>query len=90
MDVGEMQRKLSGWAAQDKTLRFYDLYHLLYDRDWLRLAHDAVAQSAGSATAGCDGITMGRFDTFAKLWTLCQPCHKSKIQSDRRAESPVP
>jgi retron-type reverse transcriptase len=25
---------------------------------WLRLAHDPVAQSVGSVTAGCDGIDM--------------------------------
>lgn len=30
--------------------------------DWLRLAHDYVAQNAGSITAGCDGITMSLFD----------------------------
>ena len=35
MNVGEMQRKLSLWAEQDKDHRFYDLYHLLYDTDWL-------------------------------------------------------
>ena len=38
MDVGDRQRKLSVWAAQDQDHRFYDLYHLLYDKDWLRLA----------------------------------------------------
>lgn len=30
--------------------------------DWLRLAHDYVAQNAGSITAGCDGINMSLFD----------------------------
>jgi len=62
MNVGEMQRKLSQWATQDKERKFYDLYDLLYDRDWLRLAHDYVKQNAGSITAGCDGINMARFD----------------------------
>lgn len=62
MDIGEMQRKLSLWAEQDKNRKFFDLYHLLYDREWLRLAHDYVAQNAGSATAGCDGIDMETFD----------------------------
>ncbi len=57
-----MQRKLSQWATQDKGHRFYDLYHLLYDETWLRLAHDHVAQNAGSITAGCDGINMRQFD----------------------------
>lgn len=62
MNVGEMQRKLSLWAAQDKEHKFFDLYHLLYDKDWLRLAHDYVKQNAGSLTAGCDGINMKLFD----------------------------
>jgi len=62
MNVGEMQRKLSTWATQDKGRKFYDLYGLLYDRDWLRLAHDYVRQNAGSMTAGCDGINMSVFD----------------------------
>src|SRR5438445_10813291 len=57
-----MQRKLSLWADQDKERKFYGLYDLLYDKDWLRLAHDHVAQNAGSVTAGCDGIDMKSFD----------------------------
>jgi hypothetical protein len=35
MNVGEMQRKLSQWATQDKERKFYGLYDLLYDGDWL-------------------------------------------------------
>jgi RNA-directed DNA polymerase len=62
VNVGELQRKLSRWAEQDRERQFFDLYHLLYDKDWLRLAHDSVAQNAGSVTAGCDGITMRDFD----------------------------
>ena len=62
MNVGEMQRKLSLWAEQDKEHKFFDLYHLLYDKQWLRLAHDYVKQNAGSKTAGCDGINMSAFD----------------------------
>jgi RNA-directed DNA polymerase len=57
-----MQRELSLWAEQDKNHKFFDLYHLLYDMNWLRLAHDYVKQNAGSVTAGCDGITMTDFD----------------------------
>jgi len=57
-----MQRKLSRWAEQDKTKQFDGLFDLLCDKDWLRLAHDHVAQKAGSRTAGCDGITRKAFD----------------------------
>lgn len=62
MNIGEMQRKLSLWAEQDAERTFYDLYKLISRRDWLLLAHDHVAQNAGSITAGCDGITMKDFD----------------------------
>ena len=43
-------------------MKFFDLYHLLHDRDWLLLAHDYVKQNAGSRTAGCDGINMRIWD----------------------------
>jgi group II intron reverse transcriptase/maturase len=62
MNVGEMQRKLSQWATQDKERQFYGLYDLLSDSDWLRRAHDYVTQNAGSVTAGCDGINIATFD----------------------------
>jgi len=61
MNIGEMQRKLSLKAEKDKEHRFADLYNLLYDPHWLRLAHDRVAENAGSITAGCDGFTMATF-----------------------------
>jgi RNA-directed DNA polymerase len=62
MNIGEMQRKLSLWAEQDKGRKFYGLFDLIRDMAWLRLAHDHVAQNAGSKTAGCDGLDMGAFD----------------------------
>lgn len=62
MNIGEMQRKLSLWAEQDKERKFYGLYQFLYEPDWLQLAHDYVSQNAGSKTAGCDGINMKFFD----------------------------
>jgi RNA-directed DNA polymerase len=57
-----MQRKLSRWAEQDKERQFYGLFDLLCDPDWLHLAHDHMAQNAGSKTAGCDGVVMSAFD----------------------------
>ena len=72
MDIGERQRKLSLWAEQDREFRFYDLYGLLYNQDWLKAAHASVSKNAGSATAGTDGINMYFFDNkfeenFGKL-----------------------
>jgi len=74
MNIGERQRKLYLWSKQrldepqkglfasQKDLRLFDLYHLVYESNWLRAAHDRVAANAGSKTAGCDGITMADFD----------------------------
>jgi len=62
MNVGEMQRQLSLKAERELSHKFDDLYSLLCNPDWLRQAHDDVAQNAGSKTAGCDGVTMTEFD----------------------------
>src|SRR6185503_491248 len=62
MNVGEMQRKLSFKAERSSEHKFDNLYSLLCDSNWLRLACDYVRQNAGSITAGCDGINMRRFD----------------------------
>lgn len=86
MNVGEMQRKLSQWAEERlaeleyplfvarKDLRLHDLYHLLYDRTWLREAHQHVCRNRGSRTAGCDGLNMGVFnaDLENQLSTLAE------------------
>jgi len=62
MNVGEMQRKLSLWAEQDKNHRFYDLYHLLYDIDANNLdnlqtlciqCHRAKTMETNGWRAGC-------------------------------------
>jgi RNA-directed DNA polymerase len=86
MNVGEMQRKLSVWATQDTERKFYDLYSLLLDKEWLRLAHDHVKHNAGSVTAGCDGITMGDFDAHleANLQHL-----REELQSETFVPQPV-
>lgn len=62
MNIGEMQRKLSLWATQDTERKFYGLFDLMLEEEWMKLAHDRVARNAGSITAGCDGITMKDFD----------------------------
>src|SRR5262245_46818999 len=58
MNVGEMQRSLSRKAEREPKHQFGDLYSLLGNMNWLRLAHAYVAQNAGSKTAGCDGLDM--------------------------------
>src|SRR5262245_1195508 len=86
MNIGEMQRKLSLWAEQDKERKFYDLFDLISDMDWLRLAHDYVRQNAGSKTAGCDGLVMADFDE--DLEGNLQRLHEA-LKSDKFVACPV-
>ena len=74
MDVSEKQRRLSLKAEQEQAWRFFDLYSLLYNPDWLRAAHAHVKRNAGSKTAGCDGVTMADFEAQLEhnLATLAQ------------------
>jgi retron-type reverse transcriptase len=56
-----MQRKLSQWATDDPTKRFVDLYSLLCNDIWLRVAAHDVLKNHGSGTAGIDGKTKANF-----------------------------
>ena len=57
-----MQTTLSRWAEEDKPRLFGDVFNLLYDEDWRRTAQAHVRQTAGSRTAGCDGVVMRHFE----------------------------
>src|SRR5947207_15645452 len=86
VNIGEMQRKLSLRAEQEREHRFSNLYSLICREDWLRLATAYVAQNAGSKTAGCDGIDMSEFEAdlegnLAKL--------RAALQSDTFVACPV-
>ena len=57
-----MQKKLSQWAAEYPGERRRDLYRLLWNPTWLRVAHLHVNANQGRETAGVDGTTMARFN----------------------------
>ena len=61
MDVGEMQRRLSHTAEKDPEHQFGDLYSLLCNEVWLRVAVHHVQQNKGSETAGIDGKNISNF-----------------------------
>ena len=61
MDVSEMQRKLSQWATEEPTKKFVDIYSLLCNEVWLRVAVHKVLRNAGSDTAGIDKQTKSNF-----------------------------
>ncbi len=56
-----MQKKLSRWATDDPTKRFVDLYSLLCNEIWLRVAAHATLSNKGSETAGIDNMTKSNF-----------------------------
>src|SRR6266581_5812049 len=56
-----MQRRLSHTAEKDPEHQFGDLYSLLCNEVWLRVAVHHVQQNKGSETAGIDGKNMSNF-----------------------------
>jgi RNA-directed DNA polymerase len=68
VDVGEMQKKLSLTAQEKSEHKFGDLYSLLCNDVWLRVAAHETLKNKGSKTAGIDGMTksnfLGNFDGY--------------------------
>ena len=62
MNVDEMQRKLSQKAEKEIEHQFENLYSLLCNEDWLRVAHKHVNTNRGRETAGIDGESMCTFN----------------------------
>ena len=62
MDVSEMQKKLSQWATENPHEQYRELYHLLCNEVWLRVAHHSVNSNQGRETAGVDGVSMSNFN----------------------------
>src|SRR2546425_8627863 len=60
--MSEMQRKLSQWATENPTEQRRELYNLLCNDTWLRVAHHSVNSNQGRETAGLDGVRMSNFN----------------------------
>jgi len=56
--VRRMQTKLHGWARDDVSRRFGDLFNLVYDPAFLVHAWERVSSNAGARTAGVDRATV--------------------------------
>lgn len=57
-----MQKKLSHKATEDPEHPFENLYSLLCNDVWLRVAHSKVNSNKGRDTAGVDGESMSHFN----------------------------
>src|SRR5258708_39964525 len=62
--VARMQAKLHLWAARDPGRRFGDLFNLVYDPAFLRVAWERVATNKGAGTPGVDKATAGQIETW--------------------------
>jgi group II intron reverse transcriptase/maturase len=62
VDVDEMQMKLSLKATREAEHSFDNLYGLLCNEVWLRVAHHKVNSNQGRETAGVDEETMSNFN----------------------------
>jgi RNA-directed DNA polymerase len=62
--VARMQIKLHLWAARDPGRRFGDLFNLVYDPAFLRVAWERVATNRGANTPGVDKATAGQVETW--------------------------
>ena len=61
MNVDEMQKKLSQKAGKEPEHPFEDLYGLLCNEVWLRVAANQTLSNTGSRTAGVDTMTKSNF-----------------------------
>jgi RNA-directed DNA polymerase len=61
VNVDEMQKKLSEKATRETEHQFEDLYELLCNEVWLRVAAHRVLRNQGSRTAGVDWQTKANF-----------------------------
>jgi RNA-directed DNA polymerase len=68
--VASMQAKLHLWAARDPGRRFGDLFNLVYDRAFLRVAWERVATNKGANTPGVDRATVGQIETWVGIGTF--------------------
>jgi len=58
LTVRRMQTKLHGWASDDVSRRFDDLFSLVYDPAFLVHAWERVSSNAGARSAGLDRATL--------------------------------
>jgi RNA-directed DNA polymerase len=61
VNVDEMQKKLSQKAEKEPEHQFENLYGLLCNEVWLRMAAHKTLRNQGSETAGIDNMTKSNF-----------------------------
>jgi RNA-directed DNA polymerase len=79
VNVDEMQKKLSQKAGKEPEHQFENLYGLLCNEVWLRVAANKTLSNTGSRTAGIDKMTKSNFlGDFEGYITRLQMALKAK------------
>jgi RNA-directed DNA polymerase len=68
--VLSIQAKLHRWATDDPQRRFDDLYNLVADPAFLRVAWDRVRGNRGARTAGVDGVVPRAIDAWEERFLV--------------------
>lgn len=83
-----MQIKLHQWSKQDATACFSDLFNLVVDPAFLRVAWERVATNTGARSAGVDGLTARRL-VAEGTWLQFLTDLRYQVKSRQFRPSPV-
>jgi len=83
-----MQTKLHRWSERDTTARFDDLFNLVVDPAFLRMAWERVVSNTGARSAGIDGLTARAIEARGD-WCEFLNDLRLRVKSGEFAPSPV-
>ena len=83
-----MQTKLHRWSKRDATARFDDLFNLVVDPAFLRLAWERVAGNTGARSAGIDAVTVRAIEARGDRANFLSDL-RLRVKSGEFAPSPV-
>ncbi len=83
-----IQAKLHRWSNGDTTARFDDLFNLVVDPAFLRMAWERVAGNTGARSAGVDGLTARRLEAEDRVADFLTGL-REQVKSGQFAPSPV-
>src|SRR5260370_3280366 len=86
--VAELQTKLRGWGVADGGCRFDDLFNLVCDRAFLRIAWDWVGSNKGARPAGVDGKTADSIERSIGVKAFLEDL-RSRLKEKSFSPSPV-
>jgi RNA-directed DNA polymerase len=86
--VAGMQAKLHRWAVADGGCRIDDLFNLVHDPAFLRIAWDRVVSNKGARSAGVDGRTVASIERSTGAKAFLEDL-RSVLKEESFSPSPV-